>query len=136
MSIVEMSSSAWTLGSGAWVRVTFLGDILMATPPSFDPCHSDMYMYIDDRTKRVEETANVVTLQVGATRLSFEAMTAWEELVYHIAFSIPRNKLAAAKEWLAARRPPRPRLDSAGDRRRRRGSWWPGLADRTPGGQG
>ncbi len=26
------------------VRVTFLGDILMATLPSFDPYHSDMYM--------------------------------------------------------------------------------------------
>lgn len=53
----------------------------------------------------VEETADAITLQVGATRLTFEAMTAWDELVYHIAFSIPRNKLAAAKEWLATRAP-------------------------------
>ncbi len=52
-----------------------------------------------------EETAAALTLQVGATRLTFEATTAREEPVYHIAFNIPRTKLAAAKEWLATRAP-------------------------------
>jgi len=53
----------------------------------------------------LEGTADAVTLQVGATRLTFEEVTARGELVYHIAFNIPRNKLAAAKEWLATRAP-------------------------------
>jgi catechol-2,3-dioxygenase len=48
------------------------------------------------------ETADSVTFQAGSTRLTFTAAPQ-VDATYHIAFNIPRNKLAAAKHWVAAR---------------------------------
>jgi len=52
------------------------------------------------------DTADAVTVCAGASRLIFEATHGdGGDPLYHIAFTIPRNKLAAAKGWLAARTP-------------------------------
>lgn len=55
------------------------------------------------------DTADAVTVHAGASRLVFEAARGaggdGGDSLYHIAFTIPRNKLAAAKGWLAARTP-------------------------------
>jgi len=55
------------------------------------------------------DTADAVTVHAGASRLVFEAARGagdvGDPLLYHIAFTIPRNKLAAAKGWLATRTP-------------------------------
>lgn len=55
------------------------------------------------------DTADSITIQVGTSRLVFEAAhdqnSGTNDPRYHIAFTIPRNKLAAAKAWLAARTP-------------------------------
>ena len=55
------------------------------------------------------DTADAVIVHAGASRLVFEAAHGdgdeGGDPLYHIAFTIPRNKLAAAKGWLAARTP-------------------------------
>jgi len=56
------------------------------------------------------DTADAVTVHAGPSRLVFEEATHDDEndgsdALYHIAFTIPRNKLATAKGWLAARTP-------------------------------
>jgi catechol-2,3-dioxygenase len=48
------------------------------------------------------ETANSFTLHVGSTRLIFQATTQGKP-TYHVAFNIPPEKMAQAKEWLATR---------------------------------
>jgi len=50
-----------------------------------------------------EKTPETFTVQVGTTRLTFRETT--KETGYHFAFTIPSNKLAKAKEWLATRIP-------------------------------
>lgn len=50
-----------------------------------------------------EKTPETFTVQAGTTRLTFREAT--KETGYHSAFTIPSNKLAKAKEWLAARIP-------------------------------
>ena len=50
----------------------------------------------------LEDTAEAITMRVGATRLTF-TLSSWEDSTYHLAFTVPRNKLTAAKEWLLAR---------------------------------
>ncbi|HLZ58022.1 MAG TPA: hypothetical protein VKR06_13870 [Ktedonosporobacter sp.] len=52
----------------------------------------------------LEETATSFTFQAGATRLTFHT-TAQENSFYHFALTIPHNKLAQAKQWLAERTP-------------------------------
>lgn len=51
----------------------------------------------------LEERTDAFAIQAGSSRLSFEATR--DNSLYHIAFTIPRNKLAAAKDWLGARTP-------------------------------
>jgi catechol-2,3-dioxygenase len=48
-----------------------------------------------------EKTPETFTIQVGTTSLTFRETT--RETGYHFAFTIPSNKFAEAKEWLAAR---------------------------------
>ncbi len=50
----------------------------------------------------LDEGAGSFTVQVGTSRLVFEE-AAQGNALYHIAITIPRNRLAAAKGWLAAR---------------------------------
>ena len=50
-----------------------------------------------------EKTPETFTVQAGTTRLTFRETT--RETGYHFAFTIPSNKLARAKEWLATRIP-------------------------------
>ena len=50
-----------------------------------------------------EKTPETFTVQAGATCLTFRETT--KETGYHFAFTIPSNKLARAKEWLATRIP-------------------------------
>lgn len=50
-----------------------------------------------------EKTPETFTIQVGTTRLTFRETV--KETGYHFAFTIPSNKLARAKEWLAIRAP-------------------------------
>jgi catechol 2,3-dioxygenase-like lactoylglutathione lyase family enzyme len=53
----------------------------------------------------LEETAERVVLAAGATRLELRAATRGTEPAYHLAFGIPSNLFAEAKQWLAARVP-------------------------------
>src|SRR5215471_7355295 len=47
------------------------------------------------------ETTASFTLQAGATRLRFEE--AQHDVLYHVAFTIPRNTFPEAKSWLRKR---------------------------------
>ena len=53
----------------------------------------------------LEETAERVVLAAGATRLELRAAIRATEPTYHLAFGIPSNLFAEAKQWLAARVP-------------------------------
>ncbi len=46
----------------------------------------------------VAETTASFTLQAGATRLRFQE--AQQDVLYHVAFTIPRNTFSEAKSWL------------------------------------
>ncbi len=48
-----------------------------------------------------EETATAFTVQTGATRLSFQQTA--QDVLYHVAFTIPRNTFSEAKRWLRKR---------------------------------
>ncbi len=52
----------------------------------------------------IAETAGSFTVQAGASIITFVATAAMLSSVYHVAFNIPENQLAAAKQWLAAAR--------------------------------
>lgn len=49
------------------------------------------------------ETADAFIVQAGATRLRFQATR--QDVLYHIAFTIPRNTFIEAKSWLSKRVP-------------------------------
>lgn len=49
------------------------------------------------------ETPTSFTLQAGTTRLHFQ--TTEQDVLYHVAFTIPRNTYASAKAWLKERQP-------------------------------
>jgi catechol 2,3-dioxygenase-like lactoylglutathione lyase family enzyme len=49
----------------------------------------------------VAETTASFTLQAGATRLRFQE--AQQDVLYHVAFTIPRNTFTEAKSWLHKR---------------------------------
>lgn len=51
----------------------------------------------------IAETATSFTVQAGTTRLSFQETR--QEVLYHIAFTIPRNKFQQAKSWIGQRIP-------------------------------
>lgn len=53
----------------------------------------------------VAESATAFTVQIGASRLTFVETAAALPSIYHVAFNIPENQLAAAKVWLKARVP-------------------------------
>jgi catechol-2,3-dioxygenase len=52
----------------------------------------------------LEERATSFTFQAGTTRLTFHA-SSQNDIIYHFAFTVPRNKLALAKKWLVERTP-------------------------------
>lgn len=63
----------------------------------------------------VEETAGRITIQAGGTHLTFlQAGPEHGHPIYHFAFNIPENKLAAATEWLSRRVPPVPLMTKEG----------------------
>ena len=47
------------------------------------------------------ETADSFIVQVGTTRLHYQS--AQQDVLYHVAFTIPRNKYTQAKSWLRQR---------------------------------
>jgi len=47
------------------------------------------------------ETADSFIVQVGTTRLRYQS--AQQDVLYHVAFTIPRNKYTQAKSWLRQR---------------------------------
>ncbi|MHB8598695.1 MAG: VOC family protein [Ktedonobacteraceae bacterium] len=49
------------------------------------------------------ETADTFIVQAGTTRLRFQAT--WQDVLYHVAFTIPRNTFTGAKSWLQERMP-------------------------------
>src|SRR5579863_2105440 len=49
------------------------------------------------------ETANSFIVQAGTTRLHFQATE--QDVLYHVAFTIPRNTFTTAKSWLQHRVP-------------------------------
>lgn len=51
----------------------------------------------------IAETASSFTIQAGTTRLTLQETQ--QEVLYHIAFTIPRNKFEQAKSWIAHRTP-------------------------------
>ena len=51
----------------------------------------------------LEETTDAFMVQAGTTRLRFQETQQY--LLYHIAFTIPRNTFAPAKSWLRKRVP-------------------------------
>jgi catechol-2,3-dioxygenase len=53
----------------------------------------------------VDTAGDALTLQIGASRLTFAAGPAGWSGVYHAAFDIPEHQFAAAREWLEARAP-------------------------------
>src|SRR6266704_3264721 len=69
----------------------------------------------------LEEGARSFTAQAGWTRLTFQTTTQ-RDVVYHFAFTIPRNQFANAKHWLTERVP----LLTEGDVDEFRSSYWPG----------
>jgi len=52
----------------------------------------------------VEANEQAFTMQAGLTRLTFQEAEQREPL-YHVAFTIPRNKVEQAKQWAEARFP-------------------------------
>ncbi|QBD78987.1 hypothetical protein EPA93_24580 [Ktedonosporobacter rubrisoli] len=57
----------------------------------------------------VDERPDSFTVQAGLTRLSFHETK--QNVLYHIAFTIPRNKFARAKDWLVRQQIPFLRKD-------------------------
>ena len=53
----------------------------------------------------VAETATSFTVQAGASTVTFMATAEGLPSIYHVAFHIPENQLAAAKGWLKPRVP-------------------------------
>lgn len=51
----------------------------------------------------LEETTTAFAVQAGATRLSFQQAS--QDVLYHVAFTIPRNTYSEAKRWLRERVP-------------------------------
>lgn len=51
------------------------------------------------------ETATSFTVQAGASALTFVETAEVLPSIYHVAFNIPENQLAAAKRWLYERAP-------------------------------
>jgi hypothetical protein len=49
------------------------------------------------------ETADSFIVQAGATQLRFQATR--QDVLYHVAFTIPRNTFTTAKSWLSERAP-------------------------------
>ncbi len=49
----------------------------------------------------LEESATAFTVQAGETRLSFQQAS--QDVLYHVAFTIPRNTFSEAKQWLRRR---------------------------------
>lgn len=49
------------------------------------------------------ESPTSFTVQAGASTITFHATTDPLPSIYHFAFNIPENQLAAAKQWLASR---------------------------------
>lgn len=49
------------------------------------------------------ETATSFTVQAGTTRLRFQEMQ--QDVLYHVAFTIPRNTFQEAKRWVQKRAP-------------------------------
>jgi catechol-2,3-dioxygenase len=52
----------------------------------------------------LEASEQAFTVQAGTTRLTFQT-TEQEDTLYHVAFTVPRNKTAQAKRWATARFP-------------------------------
>ncbi|MBI1280452.1 MAG: hypothetical protein GC179_20185 [Anaerolineaceae bacterium] len=50
----------------------------------------------------LEETADVLALQAGSTRLVFEQETGWQGK-YHFAFDVPENQIHEATAWITGR---------------------------------
>jgi catechol-2,3-dioxygenase len=50
----------------------------------------------------LEETADLLVLQAGATRLVFEHETGWQGR-YHFAFDVPENQVQEAAAWIAVK---------------------------------
>lgn len=53
----------------------------------------------------VAETPTSFTVQIGASTMTLVATAESLPSIYHVAFNIPENQLAAAKGWLGARTP-------------------------------
>lgn len=53
----------------------------------------------------VAETPTSFTVQIGASVMTLVATAESLPSIYHVAFNIPENQLAAAKVWLRARAP-------------------------------
>jgi catechol 2,3-dioxygenase-like lactoylglutathione lyase family enzyme len=51
----------------------------------------------------LEQTRSSFTVNIGASKLSFEQSESGETPVYHFAFNIPENQLLEAKAWTEAR---------------------------------
>lgn len=68
----------------------------------------------------VEAGEQAFTVQAGTTRLTFQA-SKQPDALYHVAFTIPRNKVEQAKRWATARFPLL--TDPAGIEEFRFGSW-------------
>ncbi|MEZ4736270.1 MAG: hypothetical protein R3E79_54995 [Caldilineaceae bacterium] len=51
------------------------------------------------------ESATSFTVQAGASAITFGETAAVLPSIYHVAFNIPENQLAAAKRWLRERVP-------------------------------
>src|SRR5690348_15126754 len=54
---------------------------------------------------QLAEARDVLALQAGRSRLSFQQADAEWHGYYHFAFDVPENQFSAAKAWLTARVP-------------------------------
>ena len=50
----------------------------------------------------LEETADLLALQAGSTRLVFECVTGWQGK-YHFAFDVPENQIEVAAAWITGK---------------------------------
>lgn len=69
----------------------------------------------------VGQTVLSFTVQIGASKLTYEQAVSGQNPVYHFAFNIPENQIAQAKVWLEHRVPTL--ADAAGQRLFRSESW-------------
>lgn len=80
---------------------------MQITDVTIQTAHQDALhrFYADTLGLPVSDTGDGFVATIGATALTITHADSGTAPAYHLAFTIPRNRLALAKTWLAARTP-------------------------------